>query len=33
MTAHAAVDKITAVGSKFFYDNGNQYYMKGRQPA
>lgn len=29
LTAHAAIDKINAVGSKFFYDNGSQYYMKG----
>lgn len=31
-TAHAAVDKINAVGSKFFYENGTQYYMKGTDP-
>lgn len=29
LTAYAAIDKISAVGSKFFYDNGTQYYMKG----
>lgn len=29
LTVHAAVEKISVVGSKFFYDNGTQYYMKG----
>lgn len=33
LTAHAAVDKVNAVGSKFFYENGTQYYMKGRDPT
>lgn len=33
LTAHAAIDKISAVGSKFFYDNGTQYYMKGEISA
>lgn len=29
VTAVNAVDTISAVGSKFFYKNGTQYYMKG----
>lgn len=33
LTAHAAVDKVNAIGSKFFYENGTQYYMKGRDPT
>jgi hypothetical protein len=31
ITAINAVDPISAVGSKFFYKNGTQYYIKGIQ--
>ena len=29
ITAINAVDPISVVGTKFFYKNGTQYYMKG----
>jgi hypothetical protein len=29
ITAINAIDPISAVGSKFFYKNGTQYYIKG----
>ena len=29
-TVHAAVPQISIKGTKFFYSNGTQYYMKGK---
>ena len=33
VTAVSAIPKITIKGSKFFTDDGNQFYIKGTRPC